>query len=208
MHVNWPSKFFFNAIFTSPTEFWLEQFWAEREASESVRTFASELVTGVRTHQVELDELITAYARNWTVDRMPVVDRNILRQAMYELLWIPDVPAKVTVDEALELAKIFADDETRRFVNGVLDQLIKHDARLEPKRKRSCSLNRHYSCKLHGVILAHAARPSSSVVVFGSCSGAISWRVCNQGRATDRPGLARECVPDRLTRADPEPAGI
>ncbi len=124
----------FQCDFHGSTEFWLEQFWAQREASASVKTFASELVAGVRTHQDELDDLIAAYARNWTIDRMPVVDRNILRQAMYELLWVPDVPAKVTVDEALELAKNFADDETRRFVNGILDQLIKHDTRLEPKR--------------------------------------------------------------------------
>ena len=124
----------FQCDFHGSTEFWLEQFWAQRDASESVRTFTSELVTGVRTHQIELDDLIADYARNWTVDRMPVVDRNILRQAMYELLWVSDVPAKVTVDEALELAKNFADDETRRFVNGVLDQFIKHEARLEPKR--------------------------------------------------------------------------
>ena len=129
----------FQCDFHGSTEFWLEQFWAQRDASESVRTFTSELVTGVRTHQVELDDLIAAYARNWTVDRMPVVDRNILRQAMYELLWVPDVPAKVTVDEALELAKNFADDETRRFVNGILDQLIKRDARLEPKRNALAS---------------------------------------------------------------------
>lgn len=129
----------FQCDFHGSTEFWLEQFWAQRDASESVRTFVSQLVTGVRTHQVELDGLITAYARNWTVDRMPVVDRNILRQAIYELLWIPDVPAKVTMDEALELAKNFADDETRRFVNGVLDQFIKHDARLEPKRNALAS---------------------------------------------------------------------
>ena len=124
----------FQCDFHGSTEFWLEQFWAQRDASEPVREFVSELVAGVRIHQVELDALITAYARNWTVDRMPVVDRNILRQAIYELLWIPDVPAKVTVDEALELAKNFADDETRRFVNGILDQFIKHEARLEPKR--------------------------------------------------------------------------
>ena len=124
----------FQCDFHGSTEFWLEQFWAQRDASESVRTFTSELVTGVRTHQIELDDLIADYARNWTVGRMPVVDRNILRQAMYELLWVSDVPAKVTVDEALELAKNFADDETRRFVNGVLDQFIKHEARLEPKR--------------------------------------------------------------------------
>ena len=129
----------FQCDFHGSTEFWLEQFWAQRDTSEPVRTFASELVAGVRTHQDELDDLIAAYARNWTIDRMPVVDRNILRQAMYELLWVPDVPAKVTVDEALELAKNFADDETRRFVNGILDQLIKHDARLEPKRSALAS---------------------------------------------------------------------
>lgn len=124
----------FQYDFHGSTDFWLEQFWEQRDASESVRAFASELVTGVQTHQVELDDLLTAYAQNWTIDRMPVVDRNILRQAIYELLWVPDVPAKVTVDEALELAKNFADDDTRRFVNGILDQLIKHEARLEPKR--------------------------------------------------------------------------
>ena len=94
----------------------------------------AQLVTGVQAHHAELDALITTYARNWTIDRMPVVDRNILRQAMYELIWIPDVPAKVTVNEALQLAKSFADDETRKFVNGILDQLIRQDARLEHKR--------------------------------------------------------------------------
>ena len=125
----------FQYDFHGSAECWLEQFWAQRDASESVRAFVSQLVTGVRTHQAELDGLIAAYARNWTVDRMPVVDRNILRQAMYELLWVSDVPAKVTVDEALELAKNFADDETRRFVNGMLDQFIKREARLEPKRE-------------------------------------------------------------------------
>lgn len=129
----------FQCDFHGSTEFWLEQFWAQRDASESVRTFTSELVAGVRTHQVELDDLIAVYARNWTVDRMPVVDRNIMRLAIYELLWVPDVPAKVTVDEALELAKKFADDETRRFVNGVLDQIIKHEARLALKRNALAS---------------------------------------------------------------------
>jgi len=124
----------FQCDFHGSTEFWLEQFWSQQKASRSVREFVEELVAGVKTHRVELDVLIATYAKNWTIDRMPIVDRNILRQAMYELLWIPDVPAKVTVDEAIQLTKCFADDETRRFVNGVLDQLIKTDPRLEPKR--------------------------------------------------------------------------
>ncbi len=120
--------------FHGSTEFWLDQFWAQRQASSSVREFVARLVTGVQTHHAELDALIGTYATNWTIDRMPAVDRNILRQSIYELLWVADIPAKVTVDEALRLAKSFADDETRKFVNGVLDQLLKHDARLEPKR--------------------------------------------------------------------------
>lgn len=120
--------------FHGSTDFWLEHFWAQRKASDSVRAFTAQLVTGVQTHHVELDGLIAAYAKNWTIDRMPVVDRNILRQAIYELLWVPDVPAKVTVNEALQLTKCFADEDTRRFVNGVLDHFIKTDPRLEPKR--------------------------------------------------------------------------
>jgi len=120
--------------FHGSTEFWLDRFWAQRQASPAVREFATQLVTGVQTHHVELDALIGTYARNWTIDRMPTVDRNILRQSVYELLWVTDIPAKVTVDEALLLARSFADDKTRQVVNGVLDQLIKHDARLESKR--------------------------------------------------------------------------
>ncbi len=120
--------------FHGSTEFWLEQFWSQQTVTQSVRAFVTELVTGVQTHHAELDALIADYARSWTVARMPVVDRNILRQSIYELLWVPDVPAKVTVNEALQLAKSFADDETKRFVNGMLDQLIRQDARLASKR--------------------------------------------------------------------------
>jgi N utilization substance protein B len=82
----------------------------------------------------EIDALIGKLAANWTIARMPIVDRNILRMGLYELLWLPDVPAKVTVNEAIELAKQFADDETKRFVNGILDKVLKDDPRLQEKR--------------------------------------------------------------------------
>lgn len=113
---------------------WLEDFWTQHPASEDVKSFADRLVDGVIAHKAELDKLIGAHATNWKVSRMPVVDRNILRAALYELLWMPDVPAKVTVNEAIELAKRFADDETKKFVNGILDQVLKSDPRLEDKR--------------------------------------------------------------------------
>jgi N utilization substance protein B len=82
----------------------------------------------------ELDVLIGKYATNWKVSRMPIVDRNILRAGVYELLWMDDVPAKVTVNEAIELAKSFGDDEASKFVNGILDQVLGKELTLAAKR--------------------------------------------------------------------------
>jgi N utilization substance protein B len=113
---------------------WLEDFWTQHPASPQVREFAERLSEGVIEHRTELDKIIGACATNWKVSRMPIVDRNILRAAVYELLWMPDVPAKVTVNEAIELAKRFADDEAKKFVNGILDQVLKSDPRLREKR--------------------------------------------------------------------------
>jgi len=114
---------------------WLDEFWNQCEATEDVRAFAEELVRGVLAHRVELDALLGRYATNWKVSRMQVVDRNILRLGIYELLWREDVPAKVTMNEAIELAKDFGDDEAAKFVNGVLDKVLAADARLDAKRK-------------------------------------------------------------------------
>ncbi len=113
---------------------WLDEFWARLPDSQDIRPFTDRLVEGVLAHQRELDTMIEATAVNWTLARMPIVDRNILRLSLYELLWVPDVPAKVTLNEAIELAKTFADDEARRFVNGILDSVLKKDPRLESKR--------------------------------------------------------------------------
>lgn len=124
----------FQLDFHGTTEGWLDEFWAQQRTSKSVREFANQIVSGVQAQQEELDQLIEHSSENWSLDRMPIVDRNILRQAIYELVWIPDIPAKVTVDEALQLAKSFADDDAKRFVNGILDKILKHDPRLEAKR--------------------------------------------------------------------------
>ncbi len=112
----------------------LNEFWARHPASTEVQAFTGQIVEGVLAHQEELDRLINQYAEEWSLTRMPVVDRNILRCALFELLWLPDVPAKVAINEALELAKRFADEESKGFVNGILDQIIQDDPRLEVKR--------------------------------------------------------------------------
>lgn len=120
--------------FHGTTDGWLDEFWAQQRSLKPVRVFANQLVVGVQAQQEEIDLLIEQAAENWSLDRMAIVDRNILRQTIYELIWIPDIPAKVSVDEALQLAKSFADDEAKRFVNGILDKILRDDPRLEEKR--------------------------------------------------------------------------
>jgi transcription antitermination protein NusB len=83
-------------------------------------SFVLDLVGGVESHQLRLDELIAAHAIGWTIDRMPVVDRVLLRMGTYELLARPDVPTGVVISEAVELATEYSTEESGRFVNGVL----------------------------------------------------------------------------------------
>ena len=113
---------------------WLDEFWKPLKADDQTRAFAERLVQGVVEHKKEIDTLIGKYATNWKISRMPIVDRNILRAGLYELFWIDEVPAKVTMDEAIELAKSFGDDEASKFVNGILDKVLTTDPRLERKR--------------------------------------------------------------------------
>ena len=113
---------------------WLEEFWKPLTVDEGIKAFAERLVAGVLDKKQELDQLIGAYATNWKVSRMPIVDRNILRAGLYELLWMQDIPAKVTIDEAVELAKGFGDEEASKFVNGILDKVLATELRLEAKR--------------------------------------------------------------------------
>ena len=82
--------------------------------------FVSDLVAGVEKHRDRIDELIGEYAIDWTLERMPVIDRTLLRLAVYELLERDDVPTGAIISEAVELAKRFSTDESGRFVNGVL----------------------------------------------------------------------------------------
>lgn len=85
--------------------------------------FASALVDGVLEHQPRIDSLISEVAENWRLDRMAAIDRNILRLGAYELLYCDEVPTKVAINEALELAKRYSTAQSSRFVNGILDRL-------------------------------------------------------------------------------------
>jgi N utilization substance protein B len=100
----------------------------EAELPENGARFARELVLGVHNHKPELDSLIERYAPEWPVDQIAIIDRNILRIAMYEILFDKDTPLKVAINEAVELAKRFGSDSSSRFVNGVLGSMVDKEA--------------------------------------------------------------------------------
>lgn len=89
-----------------------------------LNAYASTLVEGVVAHRARIDELISTYAVGWTLDRMPVVDRNLLRIGAYELLWQDDVPDGVVLAEAVALARDMSTDDSPQFVNGLLARLM------------------------------------------------------------------------------------
>src|SRR3954462_9352959 len=94
------------------------------QAAPPVPEYAVELVEGVVTNRVRIDELLSTYAEDWTLDRMPPVDLAILRLGVFELLWRDDVPDAVVVSEAVELASSLSTDESPAFVNGLLARLL------------------------------------------------------------------------------------
>jgi len=98
-------------------------FWRMAQAEKNTRAFANELFEGVAAGAAELDALIVAHAENWRLERMALIDRAILRLAAYELCG-GKTPAKVVLNEALELAKTFSSEDAAAFINGVLDALF------------------------------------------------------------------------------------
>jgi N utilization substance protein B len=92
--------------------------------SPPVPAYAADLVRGVAVHSERIDELISKYAEGWSLDRMPAVDRNVLRIGIYELLWAPDVPDGVAISEAVQLARDLSTDASPAFINGILARLM------------------------------------------------------------------------------------
>jgi N utilization substance protein B len=89
-------------------------------------TYTVRLVEGVSAHQDRIDEVISSYAEGWTLDRMPVVDRNLARIAVFELLYADDIDSPVAITEAVELAKALSTDDSPRFLNGVLGRIAEY----------------------------------------------------------------------------------
>jgi transcription antitermination protein NusB len=107
----------------------IRTFWPSRDPEDALtdelRTFANGLVNGTSSKRQDIDAMLAAHARNWRVERMAVIDRLVLRLGVYELMTAPETPAKVVINEAIELARTFSGEEAVGFVNGVLDAVRK-----------------------------------------------------------------------------------
>ena len=117
----------------------IEAFFAEEENQEhtepQIEEFCKRLVLGVHGNIAQIDQKISQYATNWQLKRMAIIDRNVLRLGVFELQHTSDIPPKVTINEAVELAKKYGDLESSKFVNGILDNI--HKTEVIPKGEKS-----------------------------------------------------------------------
>jgi N utilization substance protein B len=101
----------------------LEGFWQMNSADDPCREFASQLIAGTLEKQGEIDGVINRFTINWDLERIALVDRNVLRIAIYEMLFRDDIPPVVSINEAVDIAKKFSTSESGKFVNGILDRV-------------------------------------------------------------------------------------
>jgi len=104
----------------------LDRYWdASPTFDDTIKKFANELVKGIAEKKDELDEVIKNKLKNWNFERVAIIDRNILRMGVYEIMFREDIPDSVSINEAIEIAKKYGDQESSRFINGILDKVAK-----------------------------------------------------------------------------------
>jgi transcription antitermination protein NusB len=102
----------------------INQYWQNKQRTDDVVAFANEIAKGTYEHLSEIDRIISSYSENWKLSEMPVVDRNIIRFAVYEIMFMDDIPPAATIDEAVDLANRFSTPNSGKFINGVLDKIM------------------------------------------------------------------------------------
>ncbi len=109
-----------------PPEKLLKQFWEEKsKLNKDIRAFSEEIFMGTLEHVEKIDQVISELSLHWKLSRLSLVDKNILRFAIYEICFRDDIPPKVTVDEAIEVSRKYSGDDAGSFINGILDNLLK-----------------------------------------------------------------------------------
>jgi len=105
--------------------------WVDKDISEDIRQFAVTLIDGSLQNMDEIDELIRTYSKNWKFERLSAVDKSILRLSIYALIHLPDIPSAVTINEGIELGKIYVGESSGQFINGILDAIHKYELKRE-----------------------------------------------------------------------------
>jgi transcription antitermination factor NusB len=106
-----------------------DDFWSRQEVAEDVRKFTEEIVKGAHENIARIDEVISKYTENWEIKRIAIIDKNIMRLGIFELLYMDSIPAKVSINEAIDLAKKYGDVDSGKFVNGILDKVRKEECK-------------------------------------------------------------------------------
>jgi transcription antitermination factor NusB len=108
-------------------DLWQRDEYSKQDIDGSIKVFTTSLTDGTLKNLKRIDKAISTYAENWQLERMAVIDRNIMRMAVYELFFLDDIPPKVSINEAVDLAKKYGDVESGKFVNGILDKINKKE---------------------------------------------------------------------------------
>lgn len=113
----------------------MKDFWSENKSQDcdATKAFCELLVNGVQDNLGKIDSFIATYAENWDIKRIAIIDKNILRIAIFEMCFLTDIPPKVSINEAVELAKRYGDIDSGKFVNGILDKINKVAPRYNAK---------------------------------------------------------------------------
>jgi len=115
----------------------IEEMWEIERITLKTKDFTKNVVMGTCVNMASIDTLIVKYAKNWKLNRISCVDRNIIRLSIYELIYRNDIPARVTINEALEIAKKYSTDDSGRFINGLLDIVFKEVVKKSEKAERT-----------------------------------------------------------------------
>jgi N utilization substance protein B len=119
----------------------LPNYWSNQNVSEDIKTYCEWLVRGICEHREEVDQVIQQASKNWRLERMATVDRNVLRIAVYEMLYENNLAPPIIIDEAIEIARKFSGQEASTFINGILDGVYRQLQKSDPKVKTRSTEN-------------------------------------------------------------------
>jgi transcription antitermination protein NusB len=122
---------YMHELSATPVETLTKLEWVEGPVPDAIREFAVTLIEGPISNIVEIDKLITKYSKNWKFERLSAVDKSILRISIYAMLFLKDIPVIVTINEGIELGKIYGGESSGQFINGILDAVRKHELKGE-----------------------------------------------------------------------------